>query len=472
MNISQDKRAKLHESAAQVLTENNGWSKRYPSLVKLTESQDVHKQDLAANTLIVMDNQAKYIEHLAKNRMLESTFTGQLGQLIPKLVDLVRIFYPNLVAQNLVDIQPMDRQNGEIFVVRPVYTNTGAGVTAGQQVFKDMTDGTYASIKQTGAFGSAGTGSQTSWSVTLPTLPLIAGSLVIKAGNVTLTDNGNGALVGNESSSPSSGTVNYDTGVVSVTFGTAPASGVQPTYEYNYSYEANPDAIRSVDIRMTNIPVTAEAHPLRVSWSTQAQLAASAHLNLDIPDMLTNLAASFIKQERDILLINQIMAATAQDTNLNFDATQPTGYSRLAKYAEIELKLNYAESKIQREMGRGGISWVLCGTNAADIWRNAASFEPSDVVAPIGAHKIGTLRDGTVDVIKAPFLNADQYAVGFKGYVLGDSAAICAEWIPLYASPTFQSPDLNNYQGMMSLYALFINEPKYFLKGSISNYAA
>lgn len=88
------------------------------------------------------------------------------------------------------------------------------------------------------------------------------------------------------------------------------------------------------------------------------------------------------------------------------------------------------------------------------------------------AHLIGTLRDGTVNVIKAPFMDTNSYVVGFKGYVVGDSAAILAEWIPLYATPVFQSPDLNNYQGMMSLYSLFINNPEYYLKGTISNYSA
>lgn len=468
--LVEDRQNKWERDVQNILTENRTWKDRYPSLMESLGSGNKRVSDMAKNTVIVMENQRAYIEGLAKQHILESTFTGNLGQLIPKLIDVVRIFYPNLVAQYLTDIQPLDRMTGDIFVVRPVYTNTAAGVTAGEQVFKDITDGTYASEITTAALGTVGDNTTTTFTGTMAVKPIRPSTVVVKAGAVTLTDTGTGALV--SATDASTGTVDYETGAISVTFATAPATGVQPTVTYNYNSEAAPDNIRSVDIRMTTIPVTASPHPLRVSWSTQAQLAASAHLNLDIPDILANLAASFIKQERDVLLINDIINATTADTNLNFDASAPTNYSRLAKYAEIGLKLNYAESTIQKNMGRGGISWVLCGNNAADIWRNAADFVPSDVVAPIGAHHIGTLRDGTVNVIKAPFMDSNTYVVGFKGYVVGDSAAILAEWIPLYATPVFQSPDLNNYQGMMSLYSLFINNPEYYLKGTISNYAA
>ena len=95
------------------------------------------------------------------------------------------------------------------------------------------------------------------------------------------------------------------------------------------------------------------------------------------------------------------------------------------------------------------------------------------MVAPIGPHKIGTLRDGTVAVIKNPFMNQNTYVIGFKGYVMGDAATILAEWIPLYATPVFQAPELQNYQGMTSLYHLENNQAvAYYRYGTISNYGA
>jgi len=451
-----------------ILESNKDWKDKYGKLMHMLECGNPELERRAQITLKVMENQRLFMEGIKGNAHLEATFTQNLPGLVPKVIDLVRIFYPNLIANVLVDIQPMDRQNGEIFIVKPIYSNTAAGVTAGQQIFTNPTDGTYSSETVTAALGT-GDGALVTFGATLAPAPVRKSSITITAAAVTGTDNGSGAITG---TGIASGTINYVTGALSVTFSVAPAGAVAVSAIFTYDSETSADQIREVELQLSLIPVTAVPHPLRVKWSTQAQLGAAAHLDLDVPDTLANLVASFIKVERDTLLINLIINAATVDATLNFDAAASANYSRLAKYAEIELKLNYAESAIQAAQGRGGISWVLAGNNAADIWRNVNGFVPSGVVAPIGPHVIGTLRDGTVTVVKVPAMSTNTYVVGFKGYVVGDAATILAEWVPLYASPVFNSYDLNNYQGMMSLYALVLNQSGYYRKGTISNYAA
>lgn len=468
---TRDTERRSEQRVAAILESNRSWKTKYKSLLNMLEHSDQRVKARAKATLQIMENQAVFMDAVRRDPRLESTFSNALGQLVPKVVDLVRIFYPNLIAHELVDIQPIDRQNGEIFVVRPVYTNSAAGVTAGQQVFQHVTDGTYASENTTVVIGT-GNGTLTTFTATAAPVPMRPGTLLVSSSDGTISgqDNGSGEITGTGIASGS--TVNYTTGAITVNTSAAVANSVSVTGSFRYDSEQNTSQMRSLDIQLSLIPVTAQPHPLRVQWSTQAQLAAASHLDLDIPDTLANLVSSFIKQERDMDLINKIVAAATSDTNLNFDATPPSNYSKLARYAEIELKLNYAESKIQLTMGRGGVSWILCGNYAADLFRNCAGFEPSDVVAPVGPHKIGTLRDGTVAIIKVPSMSLTTYVVGFKGYVVGDAAAILAEWVPLYASPVFQAPDLSNQQGMMSLYTTIINNAGYYLKGSVSNYVA
>jgi hypothetical protein len=123
-------------------------------------------------------------------------------------------------------------------------------------------------------------------------------------------------------------------------------------------------------------------------------------------------------------------------------------------------------------MGRGGVSWVLCGYNAAEVFKNCPSFQSVPNPAPIGPVKIGTLRDGTVDVIRVPSMGTNDYVVGYKGYMPGDSAVILADWVPIYFTPTFQAPELVNARGLMSLYDMFVNEKNYFVKGTVTNFAA
>jgi hypothetical protein len=108
----------------------------------------------------------------------------------------------------------------------------------------------------------------------------------------------------------------------------------------------------------TIVPVQAKIHPLKFCYSVAAGFAASAHLAIDVQDTLAELAGQFVKMERDNLAIKLINDATPHYTVLDFTATPSTYYDRQSLYADIELKLNEAESQIQNEMGRGGVSWM------------------------------------------------------------------------------------------------------------------
>jgi hypothetical protein len=92
-----------------------------------------------------------------------------------------------------------------------------------------------------------------------------------------------------------------------------------------------------------------------------AGLAASAHLAIDVQDTLAELSGQYLKVERDNKLVWLINQSASAQTTLNFDASQSTQYfDRQSKYADIELKINEAESLIQTAIWRGGIgSWVV-----------------------------------------------------------------------------------------------------------------
>lgn len=388
------------------------------------------------------------------------------------------IFYPNIIAQDLVDIQPLAGQVGQIFVMRPRYEQTVPGITPGSasQVFVNYP--TYQNYASEDAYETIGTGNGTvtAFTYTVSTVPIRPSSVVITAGGATATDDGNGNLVGTGIAAGS--TVNYLTGAVAITFTAAPANAASVSIQYTYSTEVNDQAIRTMAFDLSVVPVKAKLYPLRYQYSVAAGLAAQAHLAVDVQDTLAELVAQYIKVERDNKLISAIAGSATANALLNFDCNQGTAVAttsgsvtttvagnayidKRTLFSQIEIKLDEAEALIQTTMGRGGVDFVLCGYNAANVFRQCRSFRPEPVRAPIGAHRIGTLRDGTVSVIKvvnANVLNANQYVFGFKGYMTGDSATILAEWIPMYFSPVFQAPTLTNSQGAFSAYDLYVNE--------------
>ena len=103
----------------------------------------------------LMENTAEYVasqpEYAGRNLLMEdatsavSLLNPGVASLTPKVVDIVNVFYPMMVANYIADIQALDRQSGQIFVIKTRYSPDAAGVKAGDIVFEKPTDGTYSS---------------------------------------------------------------------------------------------------------------------------------------------------------------------------------------------------------------------------------------------------------------------------------------------------------------------------------------
>ena len=441
------------------------WEKRYPRLGEMFNGTP-REQFIAAATSIVMRNQEDYIENI-KRKHGESTLVGNLGQLAPRVIDVVRIFFPNMIANLVAEIQPLSSMVGQVLTVKPIFSTTGSGVNAGDEAFVNETDGTYASDASTVVVGS-GDGTTVTFSGTIPLTPVRPATASVKvSGTQIASDEGNGNILGKVTNSR----LNYTTGAYSITFSTAPLVNESITIDFRYDLEVSPDNLREMEISINLIPVQAKPHPLRVNWSVASELAASAAYDLDVEDTVSNLAAQFIRKERDAVVVDRIRQAAISNTDLNFDAANTSGITKKQHYQDWAIKMARAESLIFDANGRGNVSFVLTGINGADIIKNQASFTPEVQAIPIGAHKIGTLG-GSVDVIKDSRLPDNEYLFGFRGMMTGDSALILAEWIPLYFTPTFQNSNLQNSRGLLSMYDTLMNNTSYYFKGTISNYTA
>ena len=117
-----------------------------------------------------------------------------------------------------------------------------------------------------------GNGALTTFSGTVTPAPFSSGSLAVTAGSVFGLDNGSGAFVG---TGVLSGTVNYTTGAVSVTFGAAPANGTAVQVGQSY---------------ITNVAVTLSVRTTQVDPQTKAYLTMTkSFLNLTPRNILAGL---------------------------------------------------------------------------------------------------------------------------------------------------------------------------------------
>lgn len=138
---------------------------------------------------------------------------------------------------------------------------------------------------------SVGTGNGTTvtFTHTMANIPVLAGSVSVTAGSVTGTDNGSGTISG----TGISGTINYATGALSVTFTTAPASGTAVTTSYSYAPQvAAADTLASHAgwTEFTNYSQTARP---TITWGTpSAGSMAGSAVNFSVSGLGTGVTAN------------------------------------------------------------------------------------------------------------------------------------------------------------------------------------
>ena len=494
--------------AAQVLHESS-LGRRCPNLLKGIESESAEAKYQAATLVQLMENTAEYVQKMDGINLLTeadaygpgatnavSLLSPGVTTLTPKVVDIVNVFYPMMCGQYIADIQALDRQSGQIFTIKTRYSQNAADVKAGDIVFEEPTDGTYTSeyVKYNDADIDKEVTLTVNSNLDDATVKIRAGSFIVRiAGKEVARDYGNGAPkidgVNDDNDVYGvfgrgvSGTVNAHTGEAKVKFDPdmfAEALGADPkvkvTAEAAVDTETDVDLIRKIQFDIPNTPILAKEHPLMSSYSVAASLVMNAHLAIDTDELIANQIAGTIRWERDLLLIKAVSDAAVINPFLNFDcAGNGENLTLQQRYSAFTTHVSAARGIIQETAGRGTVEFIICSAKEGlTVIEQMEDFKAApESKKPIGPYLAGTLREGTINVVAVPYtktLAADEVIFGFKGFQLGDSAIILAEWIPLYFTPTFQAPNLKNHKGALSFYDLFINKPEYLVKGYLKNF--
>lgn len=481
--------------AAEVLHESN-LGARCPNLVAGIESSSKEAKYAAATLVQLLENTADYVmkeqgrdilHEDAINATANTLLSPGVATLTPQVVDIVNVFYPNMVANYIADIQALDRQSGQIFTIKTRYSEAAAGVEAGDIVFEKATDGTYSTegvIAYDAVAAAAKIEMKPNANLADSTVKVRAGSFIVKvAGKEVARDYGADTALdgkGGEyvvAGKGISGTLDAQTGKatlkVDMDMYDAEAEFVA---EASYDTEHDEDLIRKIQFDIPNQPILAKEHPLMSSYSVAAGLVMNAHLAIDTDELISNQIAGTIRWERDLGLVKAVSDAAKLNANLTFDcAANGENLTLQQRYSSYTTTVSAARGIIQEVAGRGTVDFIICSASQGlPVIEQIEGFKAApEAKKPIGPYLAGTLRDGTINVIAVPYtktLAADQVVFGFKGFQLGDSAIILAEWVPLYFTPTFQAPNLRNHKGALSFYDLFVNKPEYLVKGAIANF--
>lgn len=441
-------------------------------------------------TAVLLENQKLFNEL--------STDTGDIAQFQRISIPLIRRIYPQLIANKIVSVQPLLGPTGLVYYLRFRYSsNKGAtrgasnnGGFPGDDVnsLMQLADGTanldiyYSSQFVQNETTSTDPGAVvTSVFAPLEHTPVLAGTLtgtvfdgavavqtftVDTAGTFTFT------LLGAFATFATAGTLNLDTGEVTITWNAAPGpNNLVVNYEYNM--ECNQD-LPEINLVVESEEIVAKTRKLKAVWSYEAQQDLRSQHNLDAEAELTAVLAQEINLEidREVLTDLRNNAGTVG----SWDFNTALGDTIKEKYESLYVKIVEMSAVIHRKTLRGGANWLVTSPEVASIFETAtAGFAPNPsetFTSSLGIQYVGTINNRW-KLYKDPLFPTNQILMGYKGDSYMDSGYFYCPYVPLTQTPVVLDPEsFCPRKGILTRYGkkLLREGAKFYARMSIANF--
>lgn len=437
-------------------------------------------------TAVLFENQTQHLKEKGVSLTEASTTSSNATSFTKYIFPILRRVWPNLIANDIVSIQPMSAPVGGIFFFELKYGTNKGKVKEGDILVKDFNPYASADFIDDEAVGS-GDGLVDTFTHTLGKLPALAGSLKVKVDDVVVAEadeagdlqnvaGGTAITVGANS------VIDIATGALSVEFASAPANGAVISIEYRYDMELNSD-VMEVTLDTSLLPVKAESRKFKAKWSAEASDDLKALQGLDAEAELVGGVASEISLEIDREIIARLLR-TAEGASANrkstFDAQVPAGVTETDHFKRLITKMTKVSNQIHKGTHRGPANWAVVGPDVATILEQLsghADYRPlmaSEGSAPqssveqvnteFGIQKIGVVNN-KFTIYKDPLFPEGKILMGYKGKSFLDAGFVYAPYIPLEMTPTFNNPDDYSYaKGFRSRHAMqLVREEHYGL---------
>jgi len=405
-------------------------------------------------TAILLENETTWLES-----MDEATRLVNVGSFDKYVYPLVRRTYPSLIVNDIVSVQPMTGPQGLIFYLKFKYGSNKGAITSGSEYLGNNVsnfDETYSSSTIKNESYGTGDGATTVFGHTASYLPVLAGTVTVTAGAVVGTDDGAGNITG---AGIAAGTINYTTGVMSVTYSVAPANLLAITTTYRYNNEANAQ-VPEIDMDISKLAVTANTRKLRSKWSPEAAQDLKNLHGLDAEVELVTILSQEIALETNHEVIMDLY--NNSNSSATWVSTPGAGISyREYKDTFIDTLVSLSNTIYSKTL-RGEANFVVCSTEVSTVIETLPGFVPAASNPVRGIGFIGTLNSRW-NIFKDPFMPANKSVVGYKGESFLDTGYVYSPYVPLMATPTIQNADdFINRKGLMSRYAKAVINDRFY----------
>jgi len=344
---------------------------------------DYHRRVCA----VAFENQMKELQRRTRGSLAESSGTQNVGSYTKYIFPILRKLFPNLIAHNLVTVQPMSAPIGAVFFWDYLHGTTKGSVTAGQSLpdngsayySSEYIDGEQFGVGDGAKWGGVGApmNAQCSFYPVRPLNTTYGYSAVIQELNAvtglpvqTATDDGSGNFTG----ASLAGSINYATGAITGFLFTAAVGNGNPVKAYyRYNMEMN-SLVPEVNFDISMEAVKAEPRKLRFKWSPESTEDLAAFHGVSGESQLVSGVAQQMMYEIDREIILDVLAYSAGGTTATFDISVPVGtVNTIDALRRIFFPMNDVNAAIHRKTQRSPTNWIVTSPQVVGLLQNFAT---------------------------------------------------------------------------------------------------
>jgi hypothetical protein len=401
-------------------------------------------------------------------RLNEATQSSDVGPFTKYVFDMITAVMPNLIAEELVSVQPMQQKVGQVFYLKYLFGSQKGNIVKNSLMFDPVTGAAnkYNYSSETIEEEMLGTDGATSYTGNLAYTPVVAGSVEISCGNTTLVETDAGDGTATLAATGVTGTLNYSTGAFSITFNSETSADVVATYQYNQEF--GPSVVPEVTFKVDETIIRAQNRRLKALYAFSAGYDVKMAYGIDIDLALLEAVTSEILHEIDGEIMNDLYVQAGNTAS--WDKTPAS-----TEISAYDHKLNFLDhlvecsNKIYMSTQRASGNFIVCGRDAANIIESFGMprFQPATSGRQNGPCYIGVI-DGKWKVYKNPYYADSAYLVGYKGDMFLDAGYVYAPYLPIFATQFLMTEDFVGRRGFATAYGKKMLNPYMYVKGTIT----
>jgi len=447
------------------------WQKKADIGKNMDKLMDTNPEK-ARNLAIILENQENHLKALT-----ETQISNDFQTTPENVLRIVRLGYPNSIRGEIFFDYPMITARDSIYYLRPVYSSTARGATAGT-VTHESSAWRYANEAQEQIIDPSAEDSDTDYSATLSGYPVRPYTVIVMIDDKPVgSDDGSGNITGSGLNPALTNSITYSTGAITLNFTPSAITGgeeIKVYYRTDTEDETNGrDYIKSVELQLTDYQFRAHPYPLYVSWTKMAELLLGTTLDIDAEEALIAGAGDELKKTLDFMAVKFGYRYSEQNAITTFNADWATGGADSEKaHAQSLTKVaKQAANQIYSELQRGGISAWVVGNDASAFLTLHDQYTSDGAQPEIGIYRVGTwmgkpVYQAPTDVIPTNEMLGVWRNPNADG---GDYSIIFGTLIPLYQTQVLEYKEGYSETGLFHYGDWKAINPKYLTRVQLQN---